>query len=222
MDLHDHYASIRKAEGGYTYNYVTRDAVDPNIVVEGATPVLNSLKKYVVGSAEDTGGKVSTGQATAINQVLLRLADIYLIYVEASMGAATSTSDATALQYFNAIRTRAGLPSKSSVTWGELLKERRIEFGLESIRWFDIKRYYYRDPVAALDYLNNQKRGYTYNRISTPNAPDENTIQGYELTLPASPIVATDSYMWIPIPASEVVGNALLAPGEPAVEYDFK
>ncbi|HZV68704.1 MAG TPA: RagB/SusD family nutrient uptake outer membrane protein [Saprospiraceae bacterium] len=222
MDLHDHYSKIRKAEGGYTYNYVTRDAADPNIVVEGATPVLNSLKKYVVGSAEDTGGKVSTGQATAINQVLLRLADVYLVYVEASMGAGSSTADGTALEYFNAIRARADLPLKSSVTWNELLKERRVEFGLESIRWFDIKRYYYRDPVAALDYLNNQKRAHVYNRITTPNAPDENTIQGYELTPPSSPIVASASYMWIPIPASEVVGNALLGPNEPAVEYEFK
>lgn len=218
----DYYPEINQDDGGYTYQIVNRDPDDPNIVLEGATPILNSLKKYVVGSADDTQGKVSTGQATAINQYMLRLADVYLIYAEAALGAGASTSDPMALQYFNAIRTRAGLPSLSSLTFMDILKERRVEFGLESISWFDIKRFYYRNPSGALDYLNNQDRQTRYNRVETPNPPDENTMEGYELWTPDTEIVVNASKMTLPIPAAEVVANPLLGPDEPAVAYEFK
>ena len=96
-----------------------------------------------------------------------------------------------------------------------------MEFGFESMYWFDVKRYYYRDAAAALAYLNAQERENTYVRITTPNAPDENTVAGYELIPPASPITISASHMFLPIPAAEVVTNALLAPSAPAVDYDF-
>ncbi|MCC6462923.1 MAG: RagB/SusD family nutrient uptake outer membrane protein [Saprospiraceae bacterium] len=218
----DHYPEIQKATGGYTYKIVNRDPSDPNVTLEGAAPVLNNLKKYIVGSADDTGGKVSTGQATAMNQYILRLSDVYLIYAEAAAGAAGSTTDAKALGYFNAIRQRAGLPTKTEVSFLDILKERRVEFGMESQFWFDIKRYYYRDPAAALAYLNGQEREYTFARINTPNAPDENTAAGYELIPPASPITISAGQMNLPIPAAEVVSNAKLAPSAPAEDYIFQ
>ncbi len=87
----DKYPEIRKSSGGYEYKIVLRDPADPNVTIEGATPVLNSLKKYVVGSADDNGGKVSTGQATALNQYVIRLSDVYMIYAEATLGAAATT-----------------------------------------------------------------------------------------------------------------------------------
>ncbi len=222
MTLDDHYPEINKSEGGYTYFLVRRDPVDPGKSLEDPAPVLNNLKKYVIGSAEDTGGAVSTGQATRMNQYILRLADVYLIYAEATLGSGASTSDSKALQYFNAIRQRAGLSPKSSLTFSDILKERRVEFGMESSFWFDIKRFYYRDPAAALAFLNGQQREVTYTRVTTPNAPDENTFAGYEIVPPVSPIVITESRMFMPIPASEVVTNPLLGPEAPAVDYDFQ
>lgn len=222
MTLGDYYPEINQDDGGYTYNIVTRDPNDPNLTIEGATPILNSLKKYVVGSADDNNGRVSTGQATAINQYLLRLADVYLIYAEAALGSAGSTADATALNYFNAVRTRASLSPKNSLTFMDILKERRVEFGLESIFWLDVKRFYYRDPSGALDYLNNQERQHRYDRVQGNNPPDENTMEGYELTPPDNPLLINESQMFLPIPAAEVVANPLLAPSEPAVDYEFK
>ncbi len=218
----DHYDEINRANGGYTYNIVTRDPTDPNIVVEGVTPLLNSLKKYVVGSAADNDGKVSTGQATAINQYILRLADVYLLYAEAELGTKSITMDGTALGYFNAIRTRAGLSELSSLTFEDILLERRVEFGLESINWFDVKRYFYRDKNAAMAYLNGQERAHIYQRIQGDDAPDENTIEGYELMAPDNPVVVNEAQMFLPIPAAEVVANPMLAPSEPAVDYEFQ
>ena len=221
MSNGDHYPEIRKNDGGYTYYIVHRDPGDPNTVLENASATLNNLKKWVIGSNEDTDGGVSTGQATRINQILLRLADVYLVYAEAALGGQASTSDATALQYFNAIRGRAGLPAKSSITFMDILKERRIEFALEGLNWFDIKRYYYRDPGGAVGYLNSMEREITYYRDNGPNAADENSIEGYIINPPSSPITINESQMWLPIPSAEVVANPLLAPDVPAEDYIF-
>ncbi len=221
MTLDNYYPEINKKNGGYRYDLVARDPNDQNITVEGAAPVLNNLKKYIVGSADDTGGKVSTGQATAINQYMLRLADVYLVYAEAELGANSSTSDAKALQYFNAVHQRAGLAPATSLTFADILTERRIEFAMESNFWFDLKRFYYRDANAALAYINGQKREYTYQRLTTPNAPDENTFEGYNLIPPPSQITMTATQINLPIPAAEVVTNPKLAPGAPAEDYQF-
>lgn len=217
----DHYPEIRKADGGYTYEIVNRDPADPNVTLEGAAPVLNNIKKYIVGSADDTGGKVSTGQATAINQYMLRLADVYLVYTEAALGAAGSTADAKALQYLNAIRQRAGLTAKTDVTFNDILQERRVELGMESMYWFDVKRAYYRDQAATLAMLNAQQREHTYYRDQSSTAADENTVAGYILQPPPSPVSITAARMSLPIPAAEVVANPKLGTGEPAVDYDF-
>lgn len=218
----NHYPEIRKAQGGYTYNIVSRDPADPNITLEGAAPVLNNVKKYIVGSADDNGGKVSTGQATALNQYMLRLADIYLVYAEAVLGAGVSTADGRALQYFNAIRNRAGLPAKTEITFADILHERRVEFCMESTFWFDVKRFYYRDPASALAYLNGQEREHTYYRDQSPGAADENTIEGYILQPPPGPIAISASDMALPIPAAEVNVNPLLGPDKPAEDYKFE
>lgn len=223
MSNGDFYPEINKADGGYLYKIVNRDPTDENIVLENASATLNNLKKYIVGSAEDNEGKVTTGQAVAINQYVLRLADVYLIYAEAAMGAANSTSDATALQYLNAIRSRAGLPAKTSVTWEELLWERRMEFGLECMYWFDLKRYYYRSPDPMINMMSSQRRDFTYQRDQSNTAADENSIDGYVLvessaggTVPFRP-----ENIDLPIPAAEQLANPLFAPDEPAVDYDF-
>lgn len=44
----------------------------------------------------------------------------------------------------------------------DLMLERRHEFALENQCWLDIKRLYYRDPDAAIDYIKSQDRGFIY------------------------------------------------------------
>ncbi|UCH13437.1 MAG: RagB/SusD family nutrient uptake outer membrane protein, partial [Bacteroidales bacterium] len=217
MTLGDYYPEINSADGGYTYNFETANPSNPGNPLEGANQVLNHLKKFVVGSSDDTGGQVGTDQDAGINQYILRLADVYLIYAEAVLGSAASTSDATALGYFNAVRTRAGLSSKSSITFMDILIERRVEFCLESMFWFDIKRFFYRDAQATIDYLNNQEREYTYNEIA--GSDDPNSWDSYELDSTDNSYSIHESQMFLPIPAAEVLVNPMLS--EDAVEYEF-
>lgn len=219
MELGNHYPSIDKENGGYTYNIVTYD--ENGSQIEGAAPLLNNVKKYVVGSAEDHPGAVTSNQAVALNSYMLRLADVYLIYAEAAIGAGASTSDGKALQYMNAVRARADLDPLTSISFYDVFKERRVEFAFEGISWFDVKRYYYRNPAEAIAYLNSQQRGMVYQRIQGNDAPDDNTIEGYELIQQTAIVDVTEDDMILPIPAGEVQNNPLLAPGEAAVEYIF-
>jgi len=220
MTLGDYYPELNTADGGYTYNFETENPENADNPLESPNEVLNHLKKYVVGRAEDNNGEVGIDQDAANNVYILRLADVYLVYAEAALGTGETSTDATALQYFNAVRARAGLEAKTEVSFMDVLNERRVEFCLESMFWFDIKRYYYRDADAALAYLNTQKRHWIYTRIS--GSEDPNLFTSYELdSLRNDPVVVTLDDMYLPIPTEEVQTNYLLDPDEPAVEYEF-
>ena len=150
----DYYPMLNRAGGGYTYNYVSRDGSGD--VLEDKNEMLAHIKKYIIGKGADCNGNVGINQDAANNIYLMRLADVYLTYVEAKMGTASSTSDPTAMKYYNMVRQRAGVTEASSVTYVELLKERRREFAFESQTWFDTQRYRYREgDAAALELLNN-------------------------------------------------------------------
>ncbi len=223
MTLGDHYPEIRRNSGGYTYNFVTPD---PNggADLEQPNSLLNNIKKYVVGSREDVGVPVNN-QAVPLNQYMLRLADVYLTYAEAAIGTSSSTSDPTALNYFNAVRTRAGLaPRSGALTFRQLFNERRIEFGMEGLNWLDVKRFFYRSPNEAINYLNGQNRARSYTRrLDASGNPvgSANSWEGYVLEPAASPVVISDQFMKMPIPNAEVTQNPKLAPGVAAEDYNF-
>jgi len=96
-----------------------------------------------VGSLGDwaCGKYLSTSELAGNSWVYLRLADVYLMYCEAVLGGATSTSDGVCLEYINKIRTRANLPALSSITPDNLLLERRVELAFENHRFFDLVRF---------------------------------------------------------------------------------
>jgi hypothetical protein len=74
---------------------------------------------------------------TAKNLRILKYSDLLLIHAEAAFKLG-NTSDA--LTQINTIRSRAGLPSLTSLTIDELYNERRWEMAMEHDRWFDIIR----------------------------------------------------------------------------------
>jgi hypothetical protein len=148
----EYYPEMNVKNGGYTYG------VTENASTNGA-----NIKKYVVGTNDDNG--VSYKQSSGENTHMLRLAEVYLNLAEAILGNDASTSDATALQYFNAVRTRAGMPTKQSIAYEDLRYERRIELAFEGQYWFDLLRRSYYKQQEVVNYLNNQSRnaGYSYN-----------------------------------------------------------
>lgn len=229
MENGDFYSYIGE---GYDYDIVSTD--DEGTQLETATPTLNSLKKYVVGGVADHGYVISN-QDSPLDMYMLRLADVYLLYAEAELGADDALSGGPAYQAYLDVRARAGLgaPTDGNMTYKDLFDERRVEFGLEGQAWLDVKRWYYRSSADALSYLNNQGRTDRYYRID-PNDDLENDPAGYEL-VPAGggvgsnpdnvnddPIITfTPGDMTIPMPAAQVSVNPLLGAEVPAVDYNF-
>jgi len=194
----DFYPDLDQKDGGFhvTNNYIA------------------NIKKYVVGSPADNGGK-GAFMAAYINTYMLRLAEVYLIYAEAIMGNSPSTSDATALKYFNAVRTRAGLSEKTSITFMDIFQEKRIETAMEGGAWYDILRWYYFDPTGAKAYLDAQDKG---NYTLTYNAGTTNPrTWAYVPTPVYFPVI--DQAIYLPFPESEMIADPELA--KPPVPFDF-
>ena len=104
----------------YTYNIVTPNP-DGGGDLEYKAPLLNNLKKYIVGTQDDAGVPIKN-QGVPLNQYMLRLADVYLLYAEAELGLSSSTTDAKALEVFNKVRTRGNgahgkLQPRTSLTY---------------------------------------------------------------------------------------------------------
>lgn len=160
----------------------------------------SNIAKYVVGPGSTYGGETVIGMNTGINFMVQRYADVLLIYAEAELGNQASTSETTALDAFNKVRERAGLSDKASLTLDDILKERRVEFAFEGDYWFDIQRQGF---AMAKTIIEAQNRGTVGN---TPTWSIPVYITGF-----------TESMMYLPIPAGEILQDPSLA--EPAVPY---
>ncbi|MBR1425921.1 MAG: RagB/SusD family nutrient uptake outer membrane protein [Paludibacteraceae bacterium] len=214
MSEGDYYPNINKADGGYTYHIAVVD--EQGNELETANEMLAHCKKYCIGRAADCDGGVGDAQDAGNNIYLLRLADVYMVYVEACIAGGTATSDPLALDVYARVRNRAGLTpdADNSITYDELIHERRCEFALEGINFFDIKRMFYRNPDLALAYLNgmNREQGY-YNSDSSKKTSRD----GYTLDLTRALITVTAAQMTLPVPGSELTAMPSLA--DPAVDY---
>ncbi len=74
--------------------------------------------------------------------IIIRYADIYLMYIEAMVEkGGGSTSDTDAVKYMNEIKNRAGIPEVTTISREELRLERRRELAFEGSRHFDLIRW---------------------------------------------------------------------------------
>jgi hypothetical protein len=207
----------------YTYNIVTADPGGGGDL-EFKAPLLNNIKKYIVGTQADAGVPIKN-QGVPLNQYMLRLADVYLLYAEAEVGLASSTSSQKALDVYNAVRTRGNgvhgklAPRTGALTFEQIMNERRVEFGMEGIAWYDVKRRYYRSESEAISYLNSQNRAVTFEQIEGWQG-NRNTYDAYVLEDPTSPVTVTGNSFKLPIPGDEAAINPAFAL-EP-VDYEFE
>lgn len=190
----DVYPSLAIGEGDYYGNgevdysngYVYRNC-SKDLSTEATNEGLAHIKKYVINA--HGGVNIGTMQDGSNNIYLLRVADVYFVYAEACLrGDLNATlTDAEALGYVNAVLNRGGDSDAgytvSSLSYLELIKERRKEFAFEGQNWFDVMRLKYIDEQAAVDYLNNMYRDkiYLFNwqkyGEDYPDATDENQYE---------------------------------------------
>jgi hypothetical protein len=149
---------------------------------------------------------------------------MYLIYAEAAIGNNGSTSDPDAIEYFNKVHTRAGLPpyevggtnGTGPLTLDELLSERFKEFAMEGMSWYDIVSLHYWDPAKAFSILNSQDRGLFF---TAPNQMPNPTQWTFTKTSWFSErnISANEGNFLLPIPNAELSQAPNLL--KPPVEY---
>ena len=169
----------------YNYSYLGTHTDAGSWTVEKEK---SNIKKFIVGSSKDTEGVAINGN-TGLVTPIIRLAELYLMYTEASMGTADETTDAIAVGYYNDVRERAFFMNKSDftpvskVTRNDMFKERRMEFFMELLFWPDIVRRSFYDTDWVERYLNNELMledeyteltnyiwwAYTYNPSAYPN-----------------------------------------------------
>lgn len=211
----------------YDYFWVDKGGLDYTAFavesMEYQSPVGANEVKHIVGNDNDHQigiGHAMARMATSLSTHLLRLSDVYLIYAEAVLGNSASTSDAKALKAFNDVRGRSvqGYEAKTSITWQDIWKERRLELACEGDRWYDYVRWHYYEPAKAIAEIKAQRRnqyiglGQYY---TTGLLDPENT---YYDTGAAAPNV-TDAHFQLPFPDTDLTmnPNLLLDP----VEFDL-
>jgi starch-binding outer membrane protein, SusD/RagB family len=193
---------------GATYSEITQtlNGVDQKLVFPYSNNDVNyaSIKKYVCGQKTDMGGE-GDSQDYPNDTYMMRLAEMYLIYAEATLGNNASTSDANALNYFNAVHTRAGLTAVTDpLTFDILFKERIKEFAMEGMAWYDLVNLHYYNPTKAYSIINSQDRGYFK---VTPDQFPNPTIWTFRKTSWATTdrtVNAYDGNFEIPLPSVEV------------------
>lgn len=124
--------------------------------------------KHLYGDEADHKAEMGSSAANMTSGLathILRLSDLYLVYVEAMVLQGKGT-DPRARELFFKVRHR-GVPSYNKipdqVTFEDVWKERRLEFAGEGDRWYDYVRRSYYDMNACIAELKAQKRG-QYNR----------------------------------------------------------
>ena len=171
-------------------------------------------------------GSPAGRMAYALRTHLLRLADVYLIYCEAAMGNATTTTDSKILDTFYQVRHRSvkGYEKPESLTWDDIWKERRLELACEGDRWYDFVRRYYYDPQGCISELKSQRRNEYYalddlykNYYESGALTVDPSKHLYNSTTPAPNV--TDRSFTIPLPSADISYNKLLM--EAPVDFDL-
>lgn len=177
-------------------------------------------------------GIIPGRMANALATHILRLSDVYLVLAEAqALIDGGTTTNANALKAFNAVHQRA-VPSdveKTSLTFNDVWKERRLEFAGEGDRWYDLVRRSYYDVDACIAEIKAQKRNalwgcdIVYKRYFESNVWSYNEEGGemqYDSDTPA-PNVTANSFQ-LPFPTEDVALNPNLGSNVAPIHVDVR
>lgn len=109
-----------------------------------------NIKRTMLDPVTRSYEKLDHDTRSPINLIVIRLADVYLMYAEACQGSTTSWD------YIDMVRGRVGLtPADRTGDFNTALRhERRVELAMEGHRWFDLCRW-----GIVKDVMNNYRNG---------------------------------------------------------------
>lgn len=200
---------------GATYDYLGAHTPEGKWTVKPADYRYPNIKKHVLGGPKDTEGFAINGN-TGFATPMLRLAEVYLLFAEATLGLDASTADPEALTYFNRVRVRAGIDPVETISLAEIWDERRVELAMEGQFWFDMVRRAYWDEEFVINYMNSQNRSRYFYYLSNSAS---NGFAWRDQTDGQVSNVATPARLLLPYPATELVINPLLR--EEPIPFDF-
>ena len=187
--------------------------------------------KHAYGNNNDHVAELGIAPARmayAVATHILRLADIYLVLAESqALLDGGQTTNAKALEAFNAVRGRAisGYTPKTSISFDDVWKERRLEFAGEGDRWYDFVRRAYYEPSKCIEELTAQKRNgwwnlsEVYKTYFNTGVWDASSSE-YDSSTPA-PLV-TEKTFTIPFPTEDVSVNPNLGSNVAPVNVDVR
>ena len=196
------------ASYGESYPELSANPEKPYVYgeTENAGSQGTNIKKYVIGTNAVNGFAVNNN--SGINTYMMRLAEVYLNYAEATLGNNGKTTDATALKYFNALRTRAGVATKNSLTFEDIRHEFRVETAFEGLYWYFIVRRGYYQQQEMVNYVNHQHRNASYYKSAT-----HEYVLSEDYAEPGPSVAtATAKNLTLPIADTDQTKNPLLKP----------
>lgn len=221
MMLGDSYDHWWVEDGGFEYNWDNTEEGRYEGKVTFASGTGSNCAKHIVGRLADAqaqGYETLGSMKTPLSTHLLRLADVYLIYAEAVMGNAASTSDPSAVNAYNTVRARAlkgNHIDSTSITFETIFKERRLEMALEGERWYDLVRLHYYEPEKAKAIIMNQERGTWLGLDDFYRYDDESNLSIYSHKITG----ITDDDFLVPFPEVDLSLNPGLM--DDPVDFDF-
>lgn len=235
----DHYDYFWRDKGGFD---LLRFIYDDEYAKAGPSqfqgPCGAQNCKHLYGNIADHEAETGLTPGNMCYQLpthILRLSDVYLVYAEASL---LSGDNATALEYVNKVRSRAGAAELASVKIEDIWKERRLELAGEGDRWYDFVRRSYYEMDAMIAELKAQKRNNIYGYdAACKNYYEKNgdwTLEGLtdsegnavsvgysdpatDENAPQAPNVTASSFT-LPLPSEDVVFNKNLMEEAQAVD----
>lgn len=182
----------------YFHDGVTDPAAATAAGVPTQSPRQNRIRSALAGyKMANTSTPMVVARTSANPLSVIRLAEIYLNYAEAAFALGQTNE---ALNAVNAIRERAGMPLLESITFDDIVDERKVELIFENHRYWDLKRW-----RIAEDFLNQQYRGIQFTWDVEADAyairvvDAENTIRQFK----------PEDY-YLPIPLDDIESNDVL------------
>lgn len=180
-------------EGKY-YNSIEKSS--PDFYNGGNNSKTGYIEKKFTSNLSDFDDMWNTG----LNIIVIRYAEILLSYAEAKIE--SGSIDNSVYDAIDSVRIRAGMPKVDRIVYSNqstlrtlVRRERRVEFALEGLRWFDIQRWQIGPQVRS---------GTVYGtRLGTVDA---NTgalnLSGSNITVEQRLFNSNRDYLW-PVPQSQ-------------------
>jgi len=196
------------------YNWTGPNGNSVIYIKPGTDPNQEAPNEYAQGSSKTTTGYYTrkyydiqhlTSLQSGLNLMLIRYADILLMYAEAK-NELNQMDNTVWNATVRAVRARAGFTDAAALTFNASLgqqgyreiirNERRTEFGMEGLRIFDIRRW-----KIAEDVLNGYAHGARFGVLSVDNGYLRVNLRTFD---------PDKHYLW-PIPRDERLVNPNLS-----------